>query len=618
MKKKFALFLIVMTFLGIVNAQNHYWTPIIGNQYTMTVTGVIVINEVQQTVTTLEIGAFCGDECRASHFAQLFPPTGDYVVTMTIRSRVESGETISFRLYDHVTQQELDVECLNTVEYVANTQIGTMNDWFQFAFASTGIQNVSPGAWSNANIWSGGSLPGVNDAVIISEDCSVDIDVEVAALTVNSGARLSVLTGNTLTVNGAFTCNDVDGLVIEDGAQIVNESEGVKATAKKNIQAYTQKDPDGWHFLASPVDNMVIEGSDFILEIYDLYRYNETIPIWENYRVGHEGFTTFENGRGYLYANSNTFSPVFQGVLNNASITRTLTYTEWDKSLSGVNLIGNPFPHKIYKGAGGAIDDHRLASGYYSLNYYGGWETYTYETPIMPGQGFVVITTENTELSIEKTNAQASDESSLSKQSGRLKINIEGTRNGDRTFVYFSDGIGLGKLENFSTSLPALSIRHNGAEYAVAHISEDCESIDLVFRNTVCDDFALGFETDNLTFDYLHLIDGVNGDDIDLLSEPIYRFHANGDEDENRFKLICRNVNSIGENIDDSMFAYVMGDDIIVSGKGILEVIDMSGRVINTLTVNGMQTVEVPSAGVYVLRFINGSNVQTQKIVISQ
>ena len=76
----------------------------------MTVKGVILIDGAQQSNSMLEIGAFCGEECRGSRNASLFPPTGDYIVTLAIVSNVVSGETITFRIYDHNAQQELELE----------------------------------------------------------------------------------------------------------------------------------------------------------------------------------------------------------------------------------------------------------------------------------------------------------------------------------------------------------------------------------------------------------------------------------------------------------------------------------------------------------------------------
>lgn len=121
----------------VANFSTNHWTPIVGNQYNMTVTGVISINGVEQTSALLEVGAFCGEECRASEFAQYFPVTQQYVVTLTVRSRTLNGETITFRLYDHLQGRELDeLQCVNTVTFENDANIGSIGNWFQFAFNS--------------------------------------------------------------------------------------------------------------------------------------------------------------------------------------------------------------------------------------------------------------------------------------------------------------------------------------------------------------------------------------------------------------------------------------------------------------------------------------------------
>ena len=89
---------------------DNHWTSITGTQYNLTMSGLIYIDGVAQTSTALEIGAFCGDECRGSARAQYFPPTGEYVVSLAVVSNQQSGETITFRLYDHETQQEFPSE----------------------------------------------------------------------------------------------------------------------------------------------------------------------------------------------------------------------------------------------------------------------------------------------------------------------------------------------------------------------------------------------------------------------------------------------------------------------------------------------------------------------------
>lgn len=113
----------------------NHWTPIGGTQYNMTISGIILINGVEQTVTTLEVGAFCGDECRGSMTAEYFPPTQQYVVSLTVSSNQQSGETITFRLYDQLEGQELVLPCTNSINFESNAIIGDADDWFQFAFS---------------------------------------------------------------------------------------------------------------------------------------------------------------------------------------------------------------------------------------------------------------------------------------------------------------------------------------------------------------------------------------------------------------------------------------------------------------------------------------------------
>ena len=135
--KRIALTLVSLFLVGMAFAQSgNHWTVISGTQYNMTVKGIIVIDGEVQANNQLEIGAFCGDECRGSRKAALFPPTGEYPVMLTVVSNVFSGETITFRIYDHATQQELNLTSESTLTFEHNTNQGAMNNWYPFVFTS--------------------------------------------------------------------------------------------------------------------------------------------------------------------------------------------------------------------------------------------------------------------------------------------------------------------------------------------------------------------------------------------------------------------------------------------------------------------------------------------------
>ena len=136
--KKRVLITFFLMLLGFSFAQQpNHWTTITGTQFNLTMNGVVSINGVEQTSSMLEVGAFCGDECRGSALAQLFPPTGQYIVCLAVVSNQQSGENITFRLYDHSTQQEFPSECVNSITFNSNVNIGSLGNWYPFAFVST-------------------------------------------------------------------------------------------------------------------------------------------------------------------------------------------------------------------------------------------------------------------------------------------------------------------------------------------------------------------------------------------------------------------------------------------------------------------------------------------------
>ena len=625
--KKLALTIISLFVTGWAMAQTgNHWSPISGTQYNMTVKGIIVIDGVTQANNQLEIGAFCGDECRGSRKAALFPPTGEYPVMLTVVSNVFSGETITFRIYDHATQQELNLTSESTLVFEHNTNQGTMNNWFPFNFtspASSAFRFTTAGNWSEASNWQGGVLPGADDEVFIDAACQLNQNATVGALTVSDGQSLTLQAGRTLNVTGTLTNTAPAGLVIQDGAQLLNASDNVSATLEKDIIAYGGSNPDGWYTIASPMNEMPIESSAFLAPEYDLYRYNGTSigEEWENYKMNLSDFISFEKGRGYLYANSNTFSPAFTGTLNNAAVHCSLTYTERPDGLSGFNLVGNPFPHVIYKGNGGAIDNANLASGYYTLTNEGAWHVHTFEDAIQPGHGILVKVVAATNLSIAKNNAAASSETGNAKASmGRMNIVVSGDRGQDRTFVYFGQGLGLNKMDNFNEQMPSLWIRDNGNDYAIAHVNNTCNTLDLFFSNSQDGDFTMSFNVTDTNFSYLRLVDNVAGVTTDLLQYPDYAFHATGQEPKERFKLEFNVLTGVEEHQQQG-FCHISNGILFLETDGEnqqLTLIDVMGRTVKSMALKGnaCSVADLPS-GVYLVRLNDGTKNSVQKVVIN-
>ena len=529
----------VLDFTGTGNTP--HWVPN-ESEYedNMTLTGVIQINGEEQQSTTLEVGVFCGEECRGASMATYFFPTQRYVVQLLIFG--ESGDQFTFKLYDHALGQELNLTSPDAVTFTTNGY-GTLGNPYVLNFTGeVAFRFITAGTWSTSANWQGGTLPGANDIVFIDANCQLDMTTEVSALTVSNGQSFILQPNKTLTVTGDLTNTSTAGLVIKDGAQLINASGNVAATLEKDIVAYSNSNPDAWYTIASPMDEMPIEGSSFATPEFDLYRFNEsnlTDEEWENYKGDLADFTTFENGRGYLFANSNAFSPAFTGTLNASAVSYSLSYTERPNDpLSGFNLIGNPFSHDIYKGAGAAIDDANLASGYYTLTNEGTWQVHTFEDAIHPGQGILVKATAPTILTIAKSTAVATSETGGAKrETSPLSISIKGENGMDQAFVYFGPGNSMEKMGGFIAQEPSLWARDNGKDYAIAHVEKANETLELCFINKQSGNFTLTIDRNETEFEYLQLVDHVTGLSVDLLKQSTYGFHATGQEPDARFSI---------------------------------------------------------------------------------
>lgn len=423
-------------------------------------------------------------------------------------------------------------------------------------------------------------------------------------------------------------------LIIEDGGQLVTGStSSAKVQMEKTVNGSTADD-NGWHLISSTVANPSITSATNLIttgeQKYDLYRYNEASDLqWENYRAGHEDFTTLENGRGYLYRNENDHTINVSGTLNVSDVSYSLSYNATtapsgnNNTLKGFNLIGNPYSHNIYKndvyqeeGATPAINDAELAVGYYVLNSAAdAFEAKIgYNNPIKPCDAILVQTTSAHDLVITNTINPAAvyvePGSGEKRKSGYENIMFEIANNEHRDVAYamFIDGAGLNKIEHMNADVPMLYIHQYDEDYAIATMNDNVKSINLNFKAKTTGYYTLSVQPQG-EFGYLHLIDKLTGSDVDMLKEEEYTFIGSAADKAERFVVRLSPSTSTGSET----FAYQSGDDIIVEGEGELQVFDVMGRLMMKKNVNGLETIEKPSqTGVYIFR-LDG---QTQKIVV--
>ncbi len=367
----------------------------------------------------------------------------------------------------------------------------------------------------------------------------------------------------------------------------------------RDITAYTEGVKDHYCLIASPVGEVNPENVKNMLENrYDLYQFDQSQELeWRNYNQ--DGGFNLEPGKGYLYANSEDVTLIFKGTPYNGDGQVTLTKDE-NASFAGWNLVGNPFAQKAY-----------ITKPFYTLNPEG--------TEVIAGTGnsvsameglFVVAETDGETLTFSTNN--------VVQPSRQIVVNVTQNRGVaiDRAIVRFGEGLMLPKFQ-ISDDSPKIYIPMDGQAYAVVR-SENIGKLPLNFNVEENGTYSIHVDAEDIELCYLHLIDNMTGADIDLLENPCYTFEAKTSDYASRFKLVfaTHDSSTIGNN-----FAFIDANgNIIVNGAETgttMQIVDITGRVI--VSIDG-RTASVPTAGmtagVYVLRLINGNDMKTQKIVV--
>ncbi len=167
MKRYFILSLLV-AFAFFTNAQTHEEGRLVGThwsfnpnmEHNVTFSGIVFLDgesmQNRPRTADLEIGAFCGEECRGSALPMYFdvPIFQGYLYMMQIYSNNADGEQITFRVYDHALGEELNVTSQTTLDFVANAEYGNILDPFVIEFLSMPVVTTS------VNLAEGGTVSG--------------------------------------------------------------------------------------------------------------------------------------------------------------------------------------------------------------------------------------------------------------------------------------------------------------------------------------------------------------------------------------------------------------------------------------------------------------------------
>ena len=374
------------------------------------------------------------------------------------------------------------------------------------------------------------------------------------------------------------------------------------------IDGYGTSTNGGYYLIASPVTVAPEDVPGMTEGEFDLYYFDESQDDeWRNWKANEGGHFDLEPGMGYLYAHKTGVTLTFEGEAyeGNGEVTLHRTSTNTG-SYQGWNLVGNPYTEKAY-----------IDRDYYVMNDSGtDFELADREDNyVNPMEGIFVIADENNET--ETMTFNTSNETPAP-DAGKIVLNLRKNRSmmADRAMIRFGEGRQLPKLM-FNPDNTKLYIAKDSEEFAVVR-SIDENSTPVSFRPAENGTYTLSVNAEDIEMEYLHLIDNMTGADVDLLATPSYTFEARTTDYTSRFNLVYATCDDVNENTT-KPFAFFDGSEWVInnSGNATLQVVDVTGRVLSSETLNGYARISIDQVpGVYMMRLVNGNDVKVQKVII--
>ena len=129
MNRILSICLFVLATLTLRAQSGHDWN-VNPNAFSSNMTGTfqVRIDGVVQTSTALELGAFVGNQCRAKETLEPVPAPLPSISVASLTINGEAGDMLSFYLFDHTLEEELEVLCATVIAWEDNANIGSVID----------------------------------------------------------------------------------------------------------------------------------------------------------------------------------------------------------------------------------------------------------------------------------------------------------------------------------------------------------------------------------------------------------------------------------------------------------------------------------------------------------
>ena len=464
------------------------------------------------------------------------------------------------------------------------------------------------GDWDDLENWEDAEGNAATALPTLNNNVRIDADAEIPAGVVAQANKITIGEGS---------------ITVKDGGQLKQSSATVKVTMEKEITAYGESEGN-YYFIASPFSGRTLYGDsdwnhveNMLTGEYDLYAFDPTEELeWINYKSSptHISFQSTNGnaglmgGEGYLYANQDGTTIMFVGSTgksNNYIETKDFTFDGASADdFNGWALVGNFFSCNAYINYVDA-DGTALEADFYTLNNDNTYSLMSSNQPLPPCTGALMNVNATGKIQY------ATEAPATSKRTGMINMSLtQGRGNIDQVRIRFGQGHNLQHMSFRNSS--KLYMTQDSKDYAVVYAENEGE-MPVSFKADHNGTYTLSINTEDVEFGYLHLIDNLTGNDVDLLSTPSYSFEASTTDYASRFRLVF-NANSNNDS-----FAFFNNGNWVITNEGdaTLQVVDVMGRIISSETINGNANISINAAqGVYMLRLVNGENVKVQKVVV--
>jgi len=509
--------------------------------------------------------------------------------------------------------------------------------------------------WHNAENWSKGANPSLNQAVIIPEAANSPIisssnQGQCSNLHIESKANLTVNTGKSL-----FVQNDITLHSNTTGTASLIDDNNVSLAGLITVEQYLTAGRN-W-YISSP--NIGSTSASIIDETGStLWQYNEETPAWEeiidnttslNYMSGYVANKASNGIIAFTAPGTNTGS-IIKGHLMNSALAG---------SKRGFNLIGNPYPSCVswdmadISGVDSSIWYRTQTAGKVYV-----FDTYNSKskigtnnngkaavTGIIPQmQAVWVHVKDNQTGSVTFDNTMRSHASSGNKLKADVSTNdiirlqVANGKNTDEAIIVFNqeasnayDAWDSKKMFSESATIPQLYTTANTEKLVI-------NGLESVVKNSI---IPLGFKTNKsgiftISANEISGVDGVILEDKllnktqDLSASTSYTFSSDSVDNASRFALRLKAdsgpfspSNNVSSSIIENKIKIFTKDHSVIietseTETGIATIYDVLGNKIAQTALTGTKTsLELPAiVGAYFIKVEGSKSVETKKIIV--